>query len=267
MRDDAMTELSTGALEGWLTTTAPEQPRNEAAPDPAAPDVAGVTPATAVELVAIGEELACKRGIAELQRDPAWLEVLSPAEQDSERKAAEKIRGMRRDQHVHVATAAVRLAGRERRAERRVAGVELSDRIWQRRALARRTRLCDPTSRLASLHRIHLGTTSVLLALAGAGIGWTSVGVHDALVGPTGSALAYVVEPLFSLALLVIMAVGAVAAQWAATSPPGNTAAGSTPWRSGCWPRRCWSTPRACCPGWGSGVTRPRCSPIWRRRC
>lgn len=79
--------------------------------------------------------------------------------------------------------------------------------------------MLDPTARLASVQRIHVVTTTALLGLAIAGIAWTSMGVHDALVGPDGTALAYVVEPLFSMPLLVIMLVQAVAAQWGRRFP------------------------------------------------
>jgi hypothetical protein len=222
-----MTELPTGALERWLTTSAADHRANGRpsivaltppdASDPA--DSEGLDETAAAELGEMRRELALLRGKAELQRDPAWLDVLSDSEADHERAAAERIRGMRRDQHVAAATSTVRLAGRERRAEQRMARYELSDRLWQRRALARRTRLLDPTSRLASLQRTHVVSTAALLGGAVAGIAWTSVGVHDALVGPDGSALAYVVEPLFSLPLLVIMMLHARAAQWGRTFP------------------------------------------------
>ncbi|MDN5932061.1 MAG: hypothetical protein L0I24_13520, partial [Pseudonocardia sp.] len=211
-----MGEPTTGALERWLSPSV-EGDRNGHMVDQA--DVVRSGAASSPELVEMRGELELLRGKAELQRDPAWLDVLSPREEKRERAAAEKVRGMRRDQQVSVATATVRLAGRERRADQRLAGVELSERLWQRRALARRTRLLDPTARLASVQRIHVVTTTALVALAIAGIAWTSVGVHDALVGPDGTTLAYVVEPLFSLPLLVIMLVQAVAAQWGRRFP------------------------------------------------
>jgi hypothetical protein len=72
---------------------------------------------------------------------------------------------------------------------------------------------------LASLQRTHVAISTVLLAIAIAGIAWTATGVHDALVGPDGPMLAYVVEPLFALPLLVIMALQARAAQWGRTFP------------------------------------------------
>ena len=233
-----MTELDSGPLQHWLTATAPPAPRQPVAragspdPPPAAEqgpadmdagdgrDAArGAGAAGSGRVVAMRAELEQLRATAVLQRDPAWLDVLSAREERRERGAARRLRGMRRHQHLAAATATVRLAGRERRAEHRLAALEMTDRVWQRRALARRTRLLDPTSRLASIQRTHTATSTALIALAIAGIIWTSVGVHDALVGPDGTWLAYIVEPLFSLPLVVIMAVQAVAAGWGRTFP------------------------------------------------
>ncbi|WP_298800396.1 hypothetical protein [uncultured Pseudonocardia sp.] len=234
-----MTEMPTGALERWLTPaadpdTAPDGsatrrlhalaaavgPADAPSPsDAPAPEDREVAGEEVPEVAAMRRQLARLRATAVLQRDPAWLDVLSPREERRERGAARRLRGMRRDQHLAAATATVRLAGRERRAADRLAELEVSDRIWQRRALARRTRLLDPTSRLAGIARVHAATSAALIALAIAGIVWTSVGVHDALVGPTGPVLAYIVEPLFSLPLIVIMGVHAVAAAWGRAFP------------------------------------------------
>jgi hypothetical protein len=164
-------------------------------------------------------KLELLRAKAALQRDPAWLDVLDEGEEHQERAAARKVRRMRRQQLVAAATASVRLSWRERRAEQRLAQVGLTNQIWQARAVARRTRLLDPTSRLAAVQKVQAVASLVLLIMAVAGIAWTSAGVHDALVGPDGSALAYVVEPLFCLPLIVIMAVQAVAAQWGRRFP------------------------------------------------
>ncbi|MGH8920052.1 MAG: hypothetical protein ACRD0H_17255 [Actinomycetes bacterium] len=174
------------------------------------------------ELEQMRAELAVTRARAQLQSDPAWLAELSPEELAAERAAAEKIRGMRRDRQVAVALAMGKLGGREQRVEGRLARMELSDRLWSRRATARRLRLLDPTSRLASLHRTHVATSAALVGVAVAGVAWTSMGVHDALVGEGGNPAAYVVEPLFSIPLLVIMALSARAAQFGRTFPPPN---------------------------------------------
>lgn len=236
-----MSEMPTGALERWLTSTAdpapvpdggsaaarrlhalstsPDHPSAAVAPDGPADRAEGGAGEEMAEVAAMRQKLALLRATAVLQRDPAWLDVLSGREERRERAAARRLRGMRRDQHLAAATSTVRLAGRERRATDRLAALEVSDRIWQRRALARRTRLLDPTSRLAGIQRVHAATSAALIALAIAGIVWTSVGVHDALVGLGGPALAYIVEPLFSLPLVVIMAVHAVAAAWGRAFP------------------------------------------------
>lgn len=232
---------TTGALERWLTLTSATddvttdlRAGGATAPPMHALDAGGLAPgldgphpdenprSTGNRLPEVAEmaaQLELLRAKAALQRDPAWLDVLSRREERRERAAARRLRGMRRHQHLAAATATVRLSGRERRAEARLAGLEVSDRIWQRRALARRARLLDPTSRLSSLQRVHAATSAVLVGLAAAGIAWTATGVHDALVGPGGPALAYVVEPLFSLPLIVIMAVHAVAAAWGRRFP------------------------------------------------
>ena len=174
----------------------------------------------AAELAEIRTRLELTRARAALQRDPAWLDELSPGEQAEERHAAEAIRAARRAQILRAATATEKLSGRAQRVENRIAGMELSDRLWGRRAAARRIRLLDPTARLASLQRTHIASSGALIAVAAAGIVWTSSGVHDALVGPAGTALAYLVEPIFSIPLLVIMGLATQAAQWDRTFPP-----------------------------------------------
>jgi|ThiBiot_500_biof_2_1041547.scaffolds.fasta_scaffold00737_13 hypothetical protein len=221
-------EAMTGPLQSWLAL--PEQQPAHDHPDLGHPDlevIEGCSPAErhdpgggeSAQLTSMRRKVSELRAKAVLQRDPAWLDVLSAWEERRERAAARRLRGMSRRRQLAAATADVRLAERERRAAHRLARLELVDRIWQRRALARRTRLLDPTSRLAGIARVHAATSTGLLALAAAGIVWTSVGVHDALVGPAGPVLAYVVEPLFSLPLIVIMAVHAVAAQWGRRFP------------------------------------------------
>jgi hypothetical protein len=165
-------------------------------------------------------ELALTRARAQLQGDPAWLAELSEPEREAEREAAATIRAMRRSRQVAAAVAAGKLGDREQKVDNQLARMELSDRMWSRRASARRMRLLDPTSRLASLQRTHVASTAALVAVAIAGVAWTSVGVHDALVGPTGSPIAYVVEPIFSVPLLVIMGLSARAAQFGRTFPP-----------------------------------------------
>ena len=232
-----MSDQSTGALDHWLTPPPPPSPRNGSRPplsltsppdgdiEPADSDAPVPVPGEPeagepdARLVAMERKLVWLRGKATLQRDPAWLDVLSPLEALRERTAAIRIRGMRRRQQVASATAQVRLSGRERRAEQELARLELSDQLWQRRALARRDRMLDPVARLAAQQRTARLVAQVLQLGAVAGLVWTSVGVHDALVGPDGSPLAYLVETLFALPLLVLMTLRARAAQWGRAFP------------------------------------------------
>lgn len=214
-----------GGLEAWIARSDRTAPL-DAVDRPAGAAVAGrlaqestMTSEALAELDAMETELIVATGKARLQRDPAWLDVLSNKEVTAERAAVEQLRAMRRRQLAAAAKGTAERAERERRATDRLADLELSDKLWQRRALARRARLLDSTSRLASLQRTHVVTSLVLIALAAAGISWTSVGVHDALVGVGGNPLAYVVEPLFSLPLVMIMTLQARAAQWGRVFP------------------------------------------------
>ena len=211
-----------GGLEAWIARSDDTAPLDTVDRPRAASRPARQSQATAealTELDTMETELLVAKGKARLQRDPAWMDVLSDDEVTAERTAVERLRAMRRRQVTAAAKSSAERADWERRAADRLADMELSDKLWQRRALARRSRLLDSTSRLAGLQRTHVITSTVLIALAAAGISWTSVGVHDALVGPRGSALAYVVEPLFSLPLVMIMTLQARAAQWGRVFP------------------------------------------------
>ncbi len=212
-----------GGLGAWLATDPASHQRNGSARTNGVSGLRGSEPLVgegAAELAEIRAELELTRARAALQRDPAWLDEMSPAERAQDRQAAETIRGMRRERQLAAAMSAGKLGGREQRIEDRLARMELSDRLWSRRAQARRLRLMDPTSRLASLQRTHVASSGALVAVAVAGIAWTSIGVHDALVGPGGNPVAYVVEPLFSVPLLVIMGLSARAAQFGRSFPP-----------------------------------------------
>jgi hypothetical protein len=215
------TDLTHGALGAWLDEPGPRPtPEHPSRPDPDSATGDPDSPIADGEIERMRDELSLIRARAQLQRDPAWLDELSPSELAAEREAAETIRARRRDTQLSAAVAATKLGDREQRVEQRLARMELADRMWSRRATARRMRLLDPTSRLASLHRTHLASTAALSTVALAGIAWTSMGVHDALVGPVGNPAAYLVEPIFSVPLLVIMGLSARASQWGRTFPP-----------------------------------------------
>lgn len=166
----------------------------------------------------------------ELLANPAWLDRLSPAERDAERASAEKVRAAMRVERTEAALAKV---GRDRRGRKhgdRLALITEKLNQWKAEALAKRDRLLDPATRLAELHRAHRASTIVLRLLMLVGIGWTSVGVHDALMGPdsahwpTTHWLAYGVEPLFSGLLLLTMNWHAQGARWGRPFPGGGRA-------------------------------------------
>ncbi len=215
-----------GGLEAWLARsddTVPMDAVDRPEGAPAAGRLARREPVGRDEAAAELDELETRLLVAtaksRLQRDPAWMDVLSEDEVTAERAAVEQLRSLRRAEITAAAKASTARMARERKQADRMADLDLREKLWQQRALAKRARLQDPTSRLASLQRTHVLVSLVLITLAVAGIAWTSVGVHDALVGVGGTPLAYVVEPLFSLPLVVIMTLQARAAQWGRVFP------------------------------------------------
>src|SRR5438552_520950 len=131
-----------GALGAWLLqSTASAQPTNGSTWWPTsnqdqdrATEEVTLSAADAAELSEMRTRLELTRARAALQRDPAWLDELSPDERAEERHAAEAIRAARRAQILRAATATEKLSGRAQRVENRIAAMELSDRLWSRRA-------------------------------------------------------------------------------------------------------------------------------------
>lgn len=213
----------TGALERWIADDADDSERelSSLADAPSKPlgRSGKQVPGTDDRLDRMATELETARGEAELQRDPAWLARQSPGEMRRDRRLARRIRdGRRRQVFTTVRSEQARQLAQVR-AENRIAARDVNDQIWHRRALSRRQRMLDPTSRLASLQRVTSAASAGLIAVAVAGVVWTSAGVKNALVSPDGSALAYLAEPIFSVPLIVLMAVTAVAARFGRKFP------------------------------------------------
>lgn len=211
----------TGALERWITAEDTADEHSAVVDGLAARHGQDGEEAPALDdrLARMTAELETARGEAELQRDPAWLARQSPGEMRRERRLARRIRGGRRRQIYTSARSEQNRQLAQVRAENRIAARDVNDQIWHRRALSRRQRMLDPTSRLASLQRVTSAASAGLIAVAVAGVVWTSAGVKNALVGPDGSALAYLAEPIFSVPLIVLMAVTAVAARFGRKFP------------------------------------------------
>lgn len=142
------------------------------------------------------------RGIVALQDDQALQDALSPSERAADRKVTEKIRGKERDERKR--------AGIE---QTRSARLLRSDDRWSSRARRSRDRLLNPNRRLAATYRRYRGLSVVPPVLIAAGVAWMSATVHDGLVGVDGPWLAYLVEPMASILLVVSMIAGFTAIQ------------------------------------------------------
>jgi hypothetical protein len=115
--------------------------------------------------------------------------------------------------------AATKRDARAQRFEDKAAGVALSLELWKRRATARWERQTDPASRMALVYKMQYIVMAALGLLALGGIAWTAHGVKEALVGPYGNPLAYIVEPLASVPFLVLMVLHAIAAMFGRKFP------------------------------------------------
>ena len=203
-----------------------EKPGERVAVQPAAPSSPAAKPSKLSAAELVEQELAAEQlkvrkdqGLVELQRDTARLEMLSPRERKAERRQAEKLRAAERklallqqSTDIEQRTSAFKAAAGQTKIEHR-------EQVWQTRAKARRERLMDPTSRLATIYRTQVGVSWVLVALTVIGVGWCAYSVGLALGGQW---FAFAVEPLFSVPLLVIMTMHARAAQNRTTFPAGS---------------------------------------------
>jgi hypothetical protein len=142
----------------------------------------------------LAAQVAKARGLVELQDDDALQQALSSRERQAARKVTEKIRAVELRERKR--------AGVERaRAARQVR----ADERWSARARRGRERLLNPNRRLAATYRRYVALSTVTATLVVAGVAWMSTTVHHGLVGPDGTWLAYLVEPLASVLLVVSM--------------------------------------------------------------
>ncbi|MCF7547198.1 hypothetical protein [Pseudonocardia sp. WMMC193] len=148
------------------------------------------------------QEVRRARGLVALQDDQALQQALSSRERAADRKVTEKLRALERGEKLKAGKNVARVAQRNR-----------SDEEWAGRARRSRERLLNPNRRLAAVYRryvaLRLGPAFVLFA----GVVWNSDRVHDGLVGPDGTALAYLVEPLASVLLIVSLFAQATAVE------------------------------------------------------
>lgn len=176
-------------------------------------------PGVAKSVLALQAQLDEAHGRIALQSDSALQAVLSEREMAAERRVSERIRAAERRQRERAAMAATAREGARTRAQERIVRAELKDQLWHAAALSRRQRLLDPSSRLAAVYRGHSWTSRVLIALIVAGVAWTAVNVQDTLSAGVSVTdpmfwLGFVVEPLISIPLIVLMNMQTVAARW-----------------------------------------------------
>lgn len=203
----AAPDIDTAGLTTWLDESG----------SGAAPALVDAPASDDAELVALAERVARDRRVAELQRDPARLDRLSDEELGYQRGRVEKLRRARMDLALDQAETDVAQQRRTLAAQRRLRRLAAVEDVWQAKAAARRARLIDPTARMAAIYRTEWVVSRVLMLIAAIGIAWCAVTVGEALDG----GLAYSIEPLFSVPLLVIMAMHTRAAANRTTFPPG----------------------------------------------
>ncbi|MGE3795748.1 MAG: hypothetical protein AB7I38_17740 [Dehalococcoidia bacterium] len=137
-------------------------------------------------------EVERARSLVAIQHDPALSLALTAEERAADRAVDATIRAAERAERERAGLEQVRHARRERGEQR-----------WLARARAARQRLLNPDRRLASTYRRYVALTCGTTGVITAGIAWMADTVHDGLVGHDGSWLAYLVEPLASVLLVV----------------------------------------------------------------
>lgn len=128
----------------------------------------------------------------DVDSDSVFDEVRSEAEQARDREVAEKIRAKERNERLRTGTANVRDSRRQRVQQQ-----------WQARAERARDRIVNPDRALATDHRRWVASTAALFVLLAGGVAFMSHTVKLGLVGESGTWLAYLVEPLASVLLIV----------------------------------------------------------------
>ncbi|MGD9529485.1 MAG: hypothetical protein AB7I38_11750 [Dehalococcoidia bacterium] len=156
------------------------------------PSPAGHAAVPGDEVAQLLAEVERAQRLVAIQHDPALSLALTTDERAADRGVDATIREAQRAERQRAGLEQVRLSRRERGEQR-----------WVARARAARQRLLNPDRRLASTYRRYVGLTCGTTGVIAAGIAWMANTVHDGLVGHDGSWLAYLVEPLASVLLVV----------------------------------------------------------------
>lgn len=166
-------------------------------------------------------ELAEAGRLVAIQMHPLLLQRMTSSERKAAQRSAQKVRTALREEQEAAELASVQRRVKARKLETELADQDAADRRWHRRAESARQRLTSPASRLADLFRSRQRLIRALMAVAMIGVAWGAVNVHDILaahftlqVFDPGFWLAYGVEPLVTVPLIVLMAYQSKLAEW-----------------------------------------------------
>lgn len=167
-------------------------------------------------------DLAEAERLVAIQMHPLLMERMTSRERAMAQRSARKVRTALRKENEAAQLAEVRRRVEARRLETELANQDAADQRWNRRAESARQRLTSPASRLADLFRARQRQIRALMAVALVGMLWGAANVHDILVSrfritspfDPGYLLAYGVEPLVTVPLIVLMAHQAKLAEW-----------------------------------------------------
>lgn len=166
-------------------------------------------------------ELAEAKRLVAIQSNPLLLARMAPEERAAERRAARRVRAAYLREERAAQLAEVRRRRKARRVDTEMRDQEAADERWHRRAESARGRLTSPAARLAALYRSYRRQIRGLIAVACVGVAWGAVNVQGIIAAQFGLKmvqpgywLAFGLEPLVTIPLIVLMAYQATLADW-----------------------------------------------------
>lgn len=151
------------------------------------------------------------RTLERIQTDPILTGLLSNSEMAARREIAEQHR-------AKDAVADVARTDRERDADSKIADMVLRHRIWHKRASLAQQRATSPEAQTAQLYQVATLAPRALIGVVAAGMTISAVNVQHVLTQGMSLAdpmywLSFLLEPLVSVPLIVVMMVTALAAR------------------------------------------------------
>ena len=199
--------------------TAGEQDHDERAGPPAVPPRRWWQRRTPVHrAVELYQERDAAKATIDIQDDPALVGALTPQEIRRRQSDARAVRAAQAEHQRRSELAATRRQARDQATDDELAAIKAADRVDAARASAQCRRLTEPGARLAGLYRTQQRVTRILLGVAVAGIAWSAVNVHNSVSDGLPATdplwwLSYLVEPLISIPLVVLLILRGVAAK------------------------------------------------------